>query len=101
MKIQPTTKFGKISFGFLIAFIVLVSLLFISIASGQKGGEKFSDNWLLAGPGLSAGASGILSFISGVFSIVMKKERAILVLIATLVGAFVVFFISGEILFPH
>ena len=84
----------------LLAFAAALTGLFTAIVLGQRGGDTFSDNWWLAGPGITAAFSGIGAFIAGMFAF-LKGERAILVVGSTLVGLFVTFFVSAELLFPH
>ena len=45
--------------------------------------------------------SGILAFITGLLDILRKKEKAVLVYISSLIGALLVLFLIGEVLFPH
>ncbi len=51
---------------------------------------------MLAGMG-----AGVAGFVTGVLAIVKRKEKALLVYIAVAVGALLVWFLVGEILFPH
>ena len=44
---------------------------------------------------------GILAFITGLIAIIKQKERAPLVFVATIIGALLIAFLIGEILFPH
>ncbi len=60
------------------------------------GGRPVLALTMLAGMG-----AGIAGFITGLLVIVKRKERAILVYIATAVGALLVWFLVGELLFPH
>jgi len=45
--------------------------------------------------------AGIASFIMGLLAIVRRKEAALLVCVSTVIGAVLVLFLAGEILFPH
>lgn len=100
MSIRPSTKAGRWSLLLLLVFAAGLTGLFTAIALGQRGGDTFSDNWWLAGPGLSAAASGIGAFVAGVLAF-LRGERALSVVGSTLVGLFVTFFVSAELLFPH
>lgn len=98
---MPKTRTGKCSVGFIIAFFVLLALLQILVASGQRGGNTFFSNPLLAVTGITAGTSGVLSFFIGIFSIIKHKERSVWVYLTTLVGLFILIFVLGEILATH
>ena len=98
---MPTTSIGKRSVGFLIIFFALMAGFYSLLSLGQRGGETFFSNPLLAINILAAGASGAASFFTGIISIWKQKERSILVFVATAIGLFVLYFALGEILFPH
>ena len=71
-----------------------------AVASGQTGGETFSDNWLLAILGLVMGAGAIGAGIAAWYAIFRRHERAVLVGIPALVGLLATFFIVGELFGP-
>ena len=71
------------------------------VASGQRGGQTFSDNLLLAIPGFVGGGSAVASSIIGVIAIWHRQERAWSVYIATLIGLSATIFILGEFITPH
>jgi hypothetical protein len=48
-----------------------------------------------------AGLCGIATFIVGLTAIIRSQERAIIVLITTGIGLFVLMFIIGEFASPH
>ena len=98
---MPKTKLGKWSVGLIIVFILLLILFFLLVASGQRGGDTFFSNPLLTIPMLVAGICGVGAFFTGIISIIKMKERAIIVYIATVIGFFVLMYISAEILSPH
>lgn len=100
MRIMPATRPGRWSLLLLLAFAAGLAGLFTAIGLGERGGDTFSDNWWLAGPGLIAAVSGVGVFVAGVFALV-KGERALTAVGATLVGLLVTFFVSAELLFPH
>ncbi len=95
------TRLGKWSVGLIIVFFLSLATLCLFIAFGQRGGESFFSNLLLAIPGLVAGISGILAFFTGIISIFKNKERSVLVFLSTAIGFFVLFWCLAEILFPH
>ena len=72
-----------------------MTALTIAIASGQRGGDEFFDNILLAVIGLTAVAAGVASFIIGVIGIFRQKERAWLLFITTFIGLLVTLFLLG------
>ena len=103
MKIRfiPITTLGKWSIWLIIAVIVLFIIFQLLVASGQRGGTTFFSNLALSIPMLIAGTSGILAFFTGIISIIKSKERSVLTFITTAIGFFILFFVSGELLFPH
>lgn len=107
-KIFPVTILGKWSLG----LIILMPLLFILGTSFTNsiyetvpaGGTILADIALrpaLALTMLAGMASGILAFITGLLAITRNKEKALFVFISSLVGALLVLFLAGEVLFPH
>lgn len=97
----PRTKFGKYSLILIILFFLFFMFMNFLILLGQRGGKNFFSNLRLSIPGLLAGVFGICSFFTGIISIIKSKERAILVFISTLIGLFILFFVAGEVIFPH
>ena len=95
------TRLGKWSVGLIVIFFLSLATLYLFIALGQRGGEGFFSNLLLAIPGLVAGISGIFAFFAGIISIFKHKERAVLVFLSTAIGFFVLLWCFAEILFPH
>ena len=98
ISVLPKTSLGRWSVGLAAAF-TLLSVLF-AVLTGLGG----------AGPGPVApiviatiifGISGIAALVTGLISIVKRKERSILVLLAAAVGLSCLFFFLGEFLFPH
>jgi type II secretory pathway component PulF len=98
---MPKTAPGKWSVWLIVAFIVLFVSFILFVASGQRGGQEFFDNLLLAIPGLLAGIAGVVSFFTGLVSVIGFRERSILVYPAMLIGLLVLLFVVGEISFPH
>jgi len=98
---MPKTVLGKWAIWLIVVFFILFAVFQILVAIGQRGGEKFFDNLLLAMPGLLMAITGIGSFFTGIVSIVKNKERAALVFVATAVGLLILLFVLGEIIFPH
>jgi hypothetical protein len=98
--ILPKTVLGWWSFG--VAILSLVFLIFpihwvlgligvahqIGLSPGQIKGISFA---------IAGGAA----LVTGLISIIRRKERSILVFLAVGLGAFCLLFVLGEILFPH
>jgi hypothetical protein len=101
LRLNPKTRLGKWSILLIAAFIVMFISFQLLAASGQRGGDTFFSNLALSIPIVIAGISGISAFCTGIISIIKSKERSILVFLATLIGLFVLLFVSGEILMPH
>jgi len=99
--ILPKSPLGKWSTGSVAAFVVLLVVFLLLVASGQRGGETFFSNLVLTIPILLAGTSGVLAFVTGLISVIRNRERSILVFVAMLVGFLVLLFCVGEVVFPH
>jgi len=97
----PKTVLGKWSVWLVVAFIILFAVFQLLVLSGQRGGDTFSDNWLLTIPIVLAAICGISSLIVGLIAGVKSKERSILVFVAMLIGLFDLIFVLGEFLSPH
>jgi hypothetical protein len=107
-RILPITTLGKWSIG----LIVAMPLLFVigtsfkdSIYSGVPAGGTIPAD-IVARPALAltmlAGmAAGISAFITGVLAIFRQKDYALLVFVSSIIGALLILFLAGEILFPH
>ena len=98
----PRTKFGRWSVGFTVVFILLFAIgnLVVSVR-GPRAGQAFLSDPLLSIPMLGSGASAIMAFFLGFVSIIRRKERSVLVFMATVIGFLILFFVSGEVLVPH
>ena len=107
-KFIPVSQLGKWSVG-LIAAMPLIFIIGISFAHPLYESVPTGDNILLditkrpilALTMLTGMISGIMGFITGLTAIIRKKEKAVLVYISSLIGALFIFFLIGEILFPH
>jgi cell division protein FtsW (lipid II flippase) len=99
---MPKTRLGQWSVGLVVLFFLLFATgIFIISRQGPRTDETFFDNPVASIPVLSAGASAIASFFTGVLSIWKYKERSIFVFVACLIVLFVLIFLLGEILVPH
>jgi len=101
LKFMPKTLLGKWSVGFILAFFLSFTILQLLIFSGQRGGAEFFTNLILAIPGLLAAIFAIFSFFTGIIGILIKKDHSIFVILATIIGFFILIFCLCEILFPH
>ncbi len=96
----PTSGAGRWSVGAVSTFALGLAGLLTAAALGQEGGETFSDNWWLAGPGAVAAVSAFVAFGSSIRALV-RRDRAVSVVVALVVSSFAVFFMLGEVIFPH
>lgn len=103
---MPKTLTGKRSVWFAAGFIIL--FIFIQVFSAivqSRGGfdGEFLSPYQMIMPVLiiPMALSGIAAFISGMIAIIREKERSAFVIVAVLIGLAVIFFLSGELLFPH
>ncbi len=101
INLSPNTNLGKWSIGLIASFFLFMILFFLLVASGQRGGETFFSNPLLAIPISIAGLCGIAAFFTGLISSLKNRERAISVFLSIFIGLFVLLWILGEIFSPH
>ena len=94
----PKTHLGQWSIWLITVFIVLFIII---VASGQRGGATFFSNLALSIPMVIAGISALLAFFTGIIGIIKSKERSVLACSSTIVGFFILLWVSAEILFPH
>ena len=97
----PRTILGRWSLGLMMAFFVFMAVFAVAAVRGADGGDTFFSNLALSLPVLLAAICGAASFVIGLIAMIRSKERAILVMLATVVGCNVLLFALGEILFPH
>jgi hypothetical protein len=97
---MPSTIFGKWAGWLLGLFMALLALFFGLVEAGQRGGETIFSNLALAIPGLGAAASAIAGGVLGVYAL-KHRDRSVVVILAILVGMFVLFWTAAEIAFPH
>jgi hypothetical protein len=107
-KILPKTKLGKWSIVLIIAMPVLfiigtafTNLLYKSIPAGGTILADIAARPALALTMLAGMAAGISAFITSLVAIIRQKERALLVYVACLIGALLLFFLVGEVSSPH
>ena len=108
ISILPKIKLGWWSLGLAVAMPVLffIGMSFTNLfyKSAPAGGTILKD--IVVRPALAltmlAGmVSGVSAFIIGLIAIIRQKERALLVYGATLIGALLIIFLLGELIFPH
>jgi hypothetical protein len=97
----PSSRVGRWSVGLAIVSLVSLGWFFLMVASGQRGGDGFLDNWLLTGPIAVVIAAGIAGLIVALVAVLRSHERSLLVALPTLWGLVVGFFTIGELAFPH
>ncbi len=98
---KPTTYLGKRAAWLIVSFAVSLASFRILVASGQRGGDTFFSNPILTVPGLVAATSGIAAFVTGLISIVKRRERSISVYLAVAVGLIVLIVALAQIISPH
>lgn len=107
-RILPISILGKWSVGLIITmpllFIIGTSFtnsLYKSVPSGDTILADIAMRPALALTMLAGMASGISALITGLLAIIRKKEKAVLVFISSLIGALLVLYLVGEVLYPH
>ena len=105
---MPKSNLGKWSVGLIVAMFILffvgmsfTNTLYESVPAGGTLLKDIVSRPVLAISMLAGMASGISAFVTGLITILKRKERAVLVYASTLVGAALTLFLIGEILFPH
>ena len=108
ISILPKIKPGWWSLGLAAAMPVLFFIgmsftnsLYESVPAGGTILKDIAVRPALALTMLAGMASGISAFIIGLIAIIKQKERALLVYGATLIGALLIIFLIGELIFPH
>ena len=107
-KIMAETSLGKWTVGLIVVmpilFVIGTSLadsLYESIPAGGTILRDIGARPLLALTMLAGMAVGISGFITGLIAIVKKKENALLVYAATVIGGLLILFLASELIFPH
>jgi hypothetical protein len=75
--------------------------LYDSVAAGGTILKDISARPALALTMLAGMAAGVAGLITGLISILKHKEHAILVYLATVIGALLTVYLAAELLFPH
>ncbi|MDI6737630.1 MAG: hypothetical protein QME12_03880 [Nanoarchaeota archaeon] len=95
MNILPKTNAGKWAVRLLLVFIGFFIFMQALVMLGQEGGETFSDNLYLLLTFLSMALSGVSAFATSAIAII-RKERALLVLLAAFIGLLFALLLLGE-----
>ena len=96
--IFPASLLGRWSIamtGFFLLFLLVHNIL---IFTGQRGGNTFLSNPLLAVFLLGASFSAIASFVAGTLAIIKDKERSVFVILCSLIGLMVLAGVLGILL---
>ena len=99
---------GKWSVGLIVAMPILFIIgtsfansLYESVPAGRTILADIAARPALALTMLAGMVAGISAFITGLLAAIRQKERALLVYIAIVIGALLILFLTGEIMFPH
>jgi len=108
VRLMPATTIGKWSIGLIVVMPLLLMLgmsftstLYQSARAGSTILADIAARPALALTMLAGFAAGIAAFITGLFAVIRQKDNSLLVYIASLIGALLVIFLIGEVLFPH
>jgi hypothetical protein len=107
LKIMPKTQLGWWSIGLILAMLILFiagtslsSSMYQSLPAGDTVLEDIIARPALALTMLFGMLAGISALITGLLSIIKQKESALLVYLSSLIGALVLIFIIGMLIFP-
>ncbi|MCA9975163.1 MAG: hypothetical protein KC413_05410 [Anaerolineales bacterium] len=107
-RITPTTLLGKCSVWLIVAMPILfvigtsfTNTLYSSVPAGDTILADISARPALALTMLTGITVGVLSFVTGLLAINRQKERALLVYIASAIGALLIVFLAGEMFSPE
>ena len=107
-RILPGTTLGKWSIGLIIAMPLLFAIgfsftnsLYQSVPAGGTILADIAARPALALTMLAGMAAGISAFITGLLATFRQNDHALLVYVSTFIGALLVFYLAGEMLFPH
>lgn len=93
MKIQfwSKTKAGKYAANFTLLFIVLMFLKFFALGNSVR----------IPLPTPFIAGLGVIGFIMGIVSVVKNKDRSLLTILSIIIGLLIIFWVAGEIAYPH
>jgi predicted membrane-bound spermidine synthase len=75
--------------------------LYAGIPAGESILADIAARPALALTMLAGMICGISAFVLGFLAINKQKDRSLLVCVSTIIGALLILFLSGELLFPH
>ena len=108
LKMTPYTSLGKWSIWLIIAMPILFFIgssfsnsIYQTIPAGNTIFADIAARPALALTMLAGMVAGVAAFITGLIAITKKKEKALLVYIATVIGALLIVFLGGEFISPH
>lgn len=106
--ILPLSDWGKWSIGLIVVMPLLLILgmtlartLYVSVPAGETILADITARPALALSMLAGFGAGIVAFIAGLLAMIRRKDRSLLVILATVIGALVVVYLAAEILFAH
>ena len=99
--IAPSTRIGQLSsFGLLLS-VAGYAVFFLMVWSGQRGGDAFYSNLLLAIPITFAVVGGIAAAVGAFWEAVAKRTTSVVGLISMAYGTLIAVFVLGELVQPH
>ena len=108
LKIAPKTMLGKWSVGLIVTmpFLFFIGTSFTNslyklIPAGETILADIVARPALALTMLSSMGAGISAFITGLLALSTRREKALLTYASTSIGALLILFLIGEIIFPH
>lgn len=97
----PVTKIGKWSIGLFSVFIICFAVFIGLVAAGYRGDDSFFTYTALMVPALLGFIAAVSGFVTGLISIFKSKERSVMIIVAIVIEFFLIFLVSGEIIYPH
>ncbi len=102
----PSTPSGRTALRLTGVFVLAMVVFYTTVFSGFQDIERGTAAFiaLTAVRVLIIGTAAICAVLGGVIglrAVAAKGERSFLVLLSIIIGAFVVVFVAGELLFPH
>lgn len=97
----PKTNLGKWTVGLIVGFFVFLTVFFLLIELGERGGETIFSNLKLTIPYFIAVFLAIASFVVGIISVIKKKERSILVFLSIILGFLILLWVLAVFVFPE
>lgn len=97
---RPTTRLGRVACWIGLAFVVWFALNQTIMGFRQQAPDLLPRALLIA-QGLVGLGMGALAGIVALVAVLRAHERSPIVFVAMLPLLFVVFFLAGELLFPH